>query len=47
MIDVFYEYENPNVTINVNDITPYSCATEIRSVTLKLQAPANELFSWF
>ena len=30
-----------------DDTTPYSCATDITSVALKLQASATKLYRWF
>ena len=31
----------------VDDTTPYSCATDIPSVAMELQACATKLFRWF
>ena len=39
MIDLFYECED--------DTTPYSCATDIHSVALELQASSTKLFCCF
>ena len=47
MIDLFYESEDSNVAGYADDTTPYSCATDIPSVALELQASATKLFRWF
>ena len=47
MTDRFYECEDSNVASYADDTTPYSCATDIPSVALELQASATELFRWF
>ena len=47
MVDLFYECKNSNVSSYADDTTPYSCATDILSVALELQASAYELFRWF
>ena len=47
MIYLFCEFEGSNVASYADDTTPYSCATDMRSVTLKIQVPANKLFDWF
>ena len=47
MIDLFYECEDLNVTSYADDTTPHSCATDIPSVALELQASATKLFRWF
>ena len=47
MIDLFYECEDSNVASYADDTTPYSCATDIPSVALELQASATKLFLWF
>ena len=47
MIDLFYECEDSIVASYVDETTPYSCATDIPSVALELQASATKLFSWF
>ena len=47
MIDIFYVCENSNVASYAHDTTPYSCATDIPSVALELQASATKLFRWF
>ena len=47
MIDPFYECEDSNVGSYADDTTPYSCATDIPSVALELQASATNLFRWF
>ena len=46
-IDLFCECEDSNVASYAHDLTPYSCATDIPSVTLELQASATILFRWF
>ena len=43
----FYECEHSNVASYADDTTPYSCATDIPSVALELQASATKLFHWF
>ena len=47
MINLFYECEDSNVASYADDTTPYSCATDIPSVALELQASATKLFLWF
>ena len=47
MIDLFYECEDSSVASYAYDTTPYSCATDIPSVALELQASPNKLFLWF
>ena len=47
MIDLFYECEDSSVASYADDTTPYSCATDIPSVALELQASATKLFLWF
>ena len=47
MIDLFYECEDSSVASYADDTAPYSCATDIRSVALELQASATKLFIWF
>ena len=47
MIDLFYESEDSNVAGYADDTTPCSCATDIPSVALELQASATKLFRWF
>ena len=47
MIDLFYECEDSIVASYADDTTPYSCATDIPSVALELQASATKLFLWF
>ena len=44
MNDLFYECEDSNVASYADDTTPYSCATDIPSVALELQASATKLF---
>ena len=46
MIDLFYEYKDSNVASYADDTTPYSCAIDIPSVALELQASASKLFRW-
>ena len=46
MTDLFYECEDSNVASYADDTTPYSCATDIPSVALELQASAAKLFLW-
>ena len=41
MTDLFYECEDSNVASYADDTTPYSCATDIPSVALELQASAS------
>ena len=47
MIDHFYECEDSNFASYADDTTPYSCATDIPSVALELQASATKRFRWF
>ena len=47
MVNLFYECENSNVAGYADDTTPYSCATDIPSVPLEVQASATKLFRWF
>ena len=47
MIDVFYECEDSNVASYADNTTPYSCATDMTSVALELQASATKLFRSF
>ena len=42
MIDLFYECEDSSVASYADDTTPYSCATDIPSVALELQAFATK-----
>ena len=42
MIDLFYECEDSNVESYADDTTPYSCATNIPSAALELQAFATK-----
>ena len=39
--------EQANAASYADDITPYSCATDIPSVALELQVSATKLFHWF
>ena len=47
MIDLFCEWEDSNVAIYADYTTPYSCATDIPSLALELQASATKQFGWF
>ena len=47
MTDFFYECDDSIVASYTDDATPYSCATDIPSVTLELQASATKPFRWF
>ena len=47
MINLFYECEDSNVASYADDTTLYSCATDIPSVALEVQASATKLFRWF
>ena len=47
MINLFYECEDSNVASYADDTTPYSCATDIPSLPLEVQASATKLFHWF
>ena len=47
LIDLFYECEDSSVASYADDTAPYSCATDIASVALELQASATKLFLWF
>ena len=44
MIDPFYECKDSSVSSYADDTTPSSCATDIPSVELELQASATKLF---
>ena len=47
MINHFYECEDSNVASYADETTLYSCATDIPSVALEVQASATKLFRWF
>ena len=47
MIGLFYECEDSNVASYAHNTTPYSCAIDIPSVALELQASGTKLFRWF
>ena len=47
MINLFCECEDSNVASYADDTTPYSCATDIPSLPLEVQASATKLFRWF
>ena len=47
MIDPFYECGHSNVASYADDTTWYSCASDITSVVLELQASVIKLFRWF
>ena len=47
MINPFFECEDSNVASCADDATPYSCATDIPSLPLEVQASATKLFRWF
>ena len=47
MINLFYECEDSNVASYADDTKPYSCATDLPSVPLDVQASAAKLFRWF
>ena len=47
MIDVLYECKDSNVASYADNTTPYSCATDMTSVALELQASATKLFRSF
>ena len=44
MVNPFYECENSNVASYADDTTPYSCATDIPSVPLEVQASETKTF---
>ena len=44
MICLFYEWEDCNVASYGDYATPYSCATDIRSVALELRVFGTKLF---
>ena len=46
-INLFYECEDSNVASYADGTTPYSCATDIPSIALELQASGTKLFRWF
>ena len=47
MINLFYKCEDSSVASYADDTTPNSCATDIPSLPLKVQASATKLFRWF
>ena len=47
MIDLLYQCEDSNVASYADDTTPNSCATDIPSLPLEVQASATKLFRWF
>ena len=47
MINLFYECEDSNVASYADNTTPYSCATDIPSLLLEVQASATKLFHCF
>ena len=47
MINIFYECKDSNVASYADDTTPYSCATDIPSLPLEVQASATKLVRWF
>ena len=47
MINFFYECEYSNVASYADDVTLYSCATDITSVILEVQDSATKLFCLF
>ena len=47
MINLFHECEDSNVSSYADNTTLYSCATDILSVALEVQAFATKLFRWF
>ena len=47
MIDLFYECQDSSIENYADDTTPYSCATDMTSVAMELQAYATKLFLWF
>ena len=42
MINLFYECGDSNLTSYADNTTPYSCATDIPSVALEVQASATK-----
>ena len=47
MINLFCKCEDSNVASYADDTTPNSCATDIHSLPLDVQAFATKLFRWF
>ena len=47
IINLFYECKDPNVASYADDTTPYSCATDLPSLPLEVQASATKLFRRF
>ena len=47
MIKLFYECEDSNIASYADETTLYSCATDIPSLALEVQASATKLFHWF
>ena len=47
IINLFYECEDSDTVSYADDTTPYSCATDIPSLPLEVQASATKLFRWF
>ena len=47
IINLFYECEDSSAASYADDAALYSCATDIPSVALEVQASATKLFRWF
>ena len=46
-IDMFYEFVDSDIENYPDNITPYACASEIKTVISELQITATKLFTWF
>ena len=46
MINLFYKCKDSNVASYADDTTPCSCATDIPSLSLEVQASETKLFRW-
>ena len=47
LIDLFYEFEESNITSYADDTTPYSCAKDTQTVISELKSISSKLFHWF
>ena len=47
MINLFYKCGDSNFASHADNTTPNSCATDIRSQPLQVQASATKLYRWF
>ena len=47
LTDLFYEFEESNITSYADDTTLYSCASDTQTVISDLKFISNKLFPWF